>query len=655
MKKYRSSLISLLMFMIITIAVNPALAQDPEQWEEQDTILVGRISHIEGQLSRYHPETDDWQATTMEAPFGTNDLLHSEPDSKAEFIMPNNTWIRIDGDTRIQLLTLLGDITEVDLAFGRARFYNKSVSTQIKAITPFGHISAPPGAAFDLYVQENGVEINAIKKSVSFTHNASSKSHDIRSGSSAIFADMHEVTAVPGEVEYAWQKWNQKMDALWAERMRTKGESAVYLPPELHSETYYLDRYGVWERVYYDGAYYRFWRPVQVYAGWAPFTSGAWIVWHGDHVWVPHDPFGYVTHHYGNWVFASGHWYWAPPVTRITLHAHYPLLKIGFGWYPGRVAWIHFGAHLGWIPLAPYEPYYTHHHWGRRSIVVAKGRRYHHQPHKFKHHHHAVVIHRSHLYRSSNYRHARVRNIPHSAIQKNFRTTPVLNASVTKNYRPIVNKDRFRPSHQTRKPNYGSGYTDHKYESLNSAAHRRHHGPSENRQLRPQKSRPESVNTQRDRNQKFKEKSNITPTKRYESHRSHKAAERQTSHKNENNLKVQPSRKTRYPTNGEKGIKNRNFREKKSDKVIKPSQPLIKRPRYQRAPNGQQPSTTAKVPSNINRLTTRRNNTLTKAERGISMDRPHRSQPVYRSPNHPNRVGSENRFSTSGGWHRNRN
>lgn len=511
MRAYNNPLISLISLIIIALSLNLAHAQDPEAWEEQDTTLVGRISHLEGQLSRYNPDTDDWEITTKEAPFGLDDLLYAEADVKAEFIMPNNTWIRIGGDTRLQLVSLKSETTELDIAFGKARLYNKSAKAQINATTPFGHINAPPGATVDLSVTENGVEIIAVKKNVYFIHNTSSARHEIRSNSSAIFADINEVTTAPGEVEYSWKKFNQEMDALWATRMRDKGASAAHLPPELRTEAYPLDRHGVWERVYYEGNHYRFWRPVQVSATWAPFTSGAWTVWHGDHVWIPHEPFGYVTHHYGNWIFTAGFWYWAPPITRVMIHSHVSHLRIGFGWYPGRVAWIHHGAHVGWIPLAPREPYYSHRHWGRRSIVVTSGTRYHHRSHRYRHHKHAVVIHRSHLYRSGNYNRARIKSLSHDTIRHKFRTTPVLKTAVIKDHGSMRKaKNRYKPAHRAHLSNRSvkSLNANQRGRLSKDTPRQRRQSPHEKVKVGSQRKKIQPGRTTVDKKQRFSGKSN---------------------------------------------------------------------------------------------------------------------------------------------------
>ena len=54
----------------------------------------------------------------------------------------------------------------------------------------------------------------------------------------------------------------------------------------------------------------------------------------------------------------------------VTVRVGLPLLNIGFFWNPGRVSWIHSGAYVGWVPLAPRETYYSHRNWGGPHEVV---------------------------------------------------------------------------------------------------------------------------------------------------------------------------------------------------------------------------------------------------------------------------------------------
>ena len=454
-------------FCVLALVMIPAFDADAQVEPDPDegTILVGRISHIHGQLLRYDTGTGDWVATVEEAPFGVDDVLLTAVGGRAEMIMPNNTWVRIDGDTQIQLIVLSEDMTEVDLASGKARLYNKSSDTQMKVTTPFGYVMAPAQTVFDCYVGETDMEVIAHKGTVHFVHNAEGSRHEVIAGSTALSADIAQVTASEGALPPGWDGWNRERDRLWAERMQDKGQSADYLPPGLHDDAYVLEKYGRWENVYYDGAYYPFWRPVHISVGWAPFTVGRWYRWCGDHVWLPHEPFGYLTHHYGNWIFTGGFWYWAPPVTRFSVYAGPPLLNIGFCWYPGRVGWLYSGAHVGWIPLAPYESFYGYRRWGRHSHAVAHHRRAHwpRKIHNYRHRMHAVIIHRNHFYRSNPYHRTRIRGISHNTIVHRYRMAPTIHRVVKKNYRrAIQTRPRFNRAHVRGRPNPSVVKSDHK-------------------------------------------------------------------------------------------------------------------------------------------------------------------------------------------------
>src|SRR2546428_230596 len=79
----------------------------------QEAVLVGRIAHTEGQILRFVPETQDWVATVKDAPFGLNDALSSEPQARAELMMPNGLGVRIGASTQLQLLALQSDASDL--------------------------------------------------------------------------------------------------------------------------------------------------------------------------------------------------------------------------------------------------------------------------------------------------------------------------------------------------------------------------------------------------------------------------------------------------------------------------------------------------------------------------------------------------------------
>jgi hypothetical protein len=143
-----------------------------------------------------------------------------------------------------------------------------------------------------------------------------------------------------------------------------------------------------------------------------------------------------VTHHYGNWVFVNGYWYWGPPAVWVGVGAWPVPVGIGFAWYPGRVGWIHSGAYIGWIPLAPREPYYCHRPWGPRAVVVNNINVTNININRYRHVNQAVVVNRNNFYNVNNYNDVRIRNVDKSTIVKNYRAAPVINNAVINDHQP---------------------------------------------------------------------------------------------------------------------------------------------------------------------------------------------------------------------------
>jgi len=437
-------------FCLAFVSFASARSQPPPPGAED--ILVGHISHVEGQLLRYVPEESDWVATVQDAPFGLDDALYSDEDSKAEFIFPNDTLLRTGGSTQIQLITLRRDVTEADVASGVARFYNRSENGVIKITTAFGYVIAGGATTFDLYVGDESVEVITLNGRVDFVHGENLLRYDVISGSS-IVADSTRVTSFEANVDAGWDDWNMDRDRLWRKWLEASGDSGRYLPTTLRDKAYALEVNGRWEEVRYEGASRRFWRPTSVARGWSPFTAGRWTVYHGDNTWIPDEQFGYVTHHYGNWIYTGDHWYWAPPVARVQVDVS-PFLAVGLGWYPGRVGWIHTGITIGWVPLAWNEHYYTQRRWGSRTTVVntTNINQININISNYNYLDRAVVVNRDNFYSRRNYRDLRLANISRDTISQNYQAAPVVNDRVIDNYKTLKGRHNFSNVDVDRKP-----------------------------------------------------------------------------------------------------------------------------------------------------------------------------------------------------------
>jgi hypothetical protein len=420
---------------------------------DRENILIGRIAHVEGQLLRYIEEEKDWVQTVQDAPFGLEDALYAGDNTKAELIMPNGTWMRIGEHTQVQLINLDSDATTVDVASGLARLYNRSTNTVIKATTPFGYVVAPAGSGCDLYVGDESLEVIAVRGEVDFVHEATGRRYPIREGGDSLIADRQTTARGNGTVDGPWDDWNGQRERVWAERQRARSASAQFLPEPIRENAYVLEDYGRWERVYYDGDYRDMWRPTRIESGWRPYTSGRWVVYYGDNCWIPDDePFGYVTHHYGSWVYVDSFrsWYWMPPV--VHRHRSTPKQFTGFGWYPGRVGWLHHRDSIGWVPLAPHEPYYGHRPWGHHTMLIHRGKPKPYRLDRYRYLDEAVVIPRDHFYRGHRYTPYVDRTVNKAVLINNYKPTTVINKTVINNFNTDKRRFAFGDDEVGRKP-----------------------------------------------------------------------------------------------------------------------------------------------------------------------------------------------------------
>jgi len=193
MRQCKWTILSIFMGLVFLWGAAPgAWAQSKSSQEEP--VLVGRVSHIEGgEVLRFVPDEKDWVATVKDAPFGLDDALYSASEAKAEFIMPNRTVLRIGGGTQVQMIALEEDVTEVDVASGIARFYNNDSRGLMKVTTPFGYVLAKGKACFDLYVGDESMEVIGLDGQVDFVLESEGSRYDVSAGSSSLISDGRQV------------------------------------------------------------------------------------------------------------------------------------------------------------------------------------------------------------------------------------------------------------------------------------------------------------------------------------------------------------------------------------------------------------------------------------------------------------------------------
>ena len=379
--------------LVLFFLPNPGAAQD-------NPAVIGRITEITGgQLLRYDSEAREWVQMVADSPFGIEDALYTEEQARSEILIPNGTLVRLDGNTQILTISLDDDLTHLRLSSGLSRVISRDNGAGIEITTGFGSVLVPSGAIADVAADAQGATVIAVGADVQVVTEGGA-TFQVKSGD-ALHLTGQSVESIAATPAPSWAEWNLARDRLWASRA-ADAASAHHLPATLVPYTYELDAYGEWRSVFYAGGYHWLWCPTRIAAGWAPYTYGRWVTWYADPCWIPDEPFGYVTHHYGSWEFIHGLWFWVPPGVGINI-------GLGLGWYPGRVGWVSYGSYMGWYPLLWNEPWYAHRRWGVHSRPYAGYRP--------GHHHHAgraVVIDQQYFHRGRSYARHRHRGFdPH--------------------------------------------------------------------------------------------------------------------------------------------------------------------------------------------------------------------------------------------------
>ncbi|MBV8751041.1 MAG: hypothetical protein JO103_15140 [Candidatus Eremiobacteraeota bacterium] len=131
-----------------------------------------------------------------------------------------------------------------------------------------------------------------------------------------------------------------------------------------------LDSYGRWVP---DPRYGEVWVPSNVASDWSPYSDGRWV-WEDAFgwTWVGNEPWGWAPYHYGRWYHsAADGWAWYPPRPAVVVTTWQPALVAFVGFGGGGGVSLSFG-NVGWVPLAPYEPFHPWWgpHWNNNTTIV---------------------------------------------------------------------------------------------------------------------------------------------------------------------------------------------------------------------------------------------------------------------------------------------
>jgi len=338
------------LWLMAALAAGAARAQQDEDGPGRG---VARLSVINGDVSVRRGDSGDWVAGAINAPLVVQDRVMTGPGSRAEVQFDWANMVRLAANTEVRLAELEHRRYQVELARGAVMLrVLRDTDAEIEVNTPSVSVRPAGKGSYRVTVTEQGqTEITARSGEAEiYTPTGVER---LRSGRTMLVRgapSSPEFRTVEAIARDGFDQWSESRDR-YLERTR----SYSYVSRDIYGADE-LDYYGRWVWV---APYGWVWTPFGVASWWAPYRHGrwVWIDWYGWS-WLSYDPWGWAPFHYGRWFWQGPYgWCWYPG-PRHYRHYWRPALVAFFGFHVGGVH-VGFGfGRVGWVPLAPYEPFY---------------------------------------------------------------------------------------------------------------------------------------------------------------------------------------------------------------------------------------------------------------------------------------------------------
>jgi hypothetical protein len=336
----------------------PALAAAQESVDGQGTPAdppgrVGRVAEVTGTVRTVDAD-GHWTALQRNQPLTTGDQVFSDVGGRAVLQIGSST-VRVGENSGITFTRL--DDAQVRLHFDHGalalRVRSSEVADEIAVEADEGDF-LPQRPGYFRFDREPGKTLRAMSWSGEMLLQAHDSALPIAADQRAeIWQEGEQHTthyrllAIPTDDFADWALAEDRAE----DRMLADTSAGAAIPTEMTGAAE-LAQYGNWATTTDYGSV---WYPSQVYAGWAPYTYGYWN-WVGPWgwTWIDYAPWGFAPFHYGRWVWIGGRWAWCPGYWGAR-----PMYAPGLvGWVGGAGFVVGGRPMVGWVPLAPNEPYY---------------------------------------------------------------------------------------------------------------------------------------------------------------------------------------------------------------------------------------------------------------------------------------------------------
>ena len=349
---------------VVALTAFAALALAPGTARAADDRGVARIALLHGNVDVVRADSGDTVAAAVNEPLAVGDELVSHDGARAEVELDYGTLVRIAPDTQMRF-TRLGRHNHVaQLALGSVEvrvFHDAGIAANVES--PQATLRPRSVGSYRATVASDGGTTFATRvgsadvTSESGTQTLAGGEELAVTGSFAA-PYLHDIG---GYASDAFDRWADARDVAIA-----REHESAYVNADLVGADD-LDSYGRWID---NPRYGRVWSPYEA-AGWSPYHDGrfVWEPYYGW-TWVAAEPWGWAPYHYGNWFYANDAWCWYPGAYGFAQPYVYRPAVVAFFSFGGGSG-LGFGfANVGWVPLAPFEPFSPWYGPGYRNVTV---------------------------------------------------------------------------------------------------------------------------------------------------------------------------------------------------------------------------------------------------------------------------------------------
>ena len=363
--------------MLLSVAAPVAARADGAADAANAGIGVARISVIQGPVAVQRGDSATPVAAAINAPVLGADYVTTGENARAEIQFDGSSSVRLGADVQMRFTHLDTADRELQLAAGtidlrllrgtdgKSQIDTPSISIRPRSTGSY-RVSVDPSGRTQVTVRSGSADIvtsqgaQVLATGTTLLAQGAAANPSISSSDAIAYDD--------------FDLFNRQRD----DRQERALANALYTAPGVAGLDD-LDAYGRWVT---DGGYGRVWVPSTVAPTWAPYRDGRWV-WEEGYgwTWLGYEPWGWAPYHYGRWYHSSLYgWCWYPERSFIA-------------WRPAVVAFLGFGGgfgfgNIGWVALAPYEPFYPWWGYGSRTNVTYVTNNYYIVNNNADHHHH---------------------------------------------------------------------------------------------------------------------------------------------------------------------------------------------------------------------------------------------------------------------------